>query len=155
MTEKINRADLIIRAPGEADEQAWRQLWAGYCAFYGTALPEEVTRETWRRILQRGNSMFCRIAAASGVVAGFAISVVHPGSWTVAPVCYLEDLFVAPGARGQGIGRALIEDVIALGKASGWSRLYWHTREGNQTARRLYDRFAQADDFVRYRVLLT
>jgi len=34
----------------------------------------------------------------------------------------------------------------------GWSRLYWHTRAGNLAARRLYDAFVQADDFVRYRL---
>ncbi|HEY8263776.1 MAG TPA: GNAT family N-acetyltransferase, partial [Methyloceanibacter sp.] len=36
----------------------------------------------------------------------------------------------------------------------GWSRLYWHTRESNVAARRLYDKFAKADDFVRYRLVL-
>jgi GNAT superfamily N-acetyltransferase len=56
--------------------------------------------------------------------------------------------------RGRGLGRALIEDLIALGRARGWSRLYWHTRQGNATARRVYDRFVKADDFVRYKMLL-
>ena len=35
-------------------------------------------------------------------------------------------------------------------RAEGWARLYWMTRADNTRARRLYDRYAQADDFVRY-----
>ena len=35
-------------------------------------------------------------------------------------------------------------------RAEGWARLYWMTKEDNVQARRLYDRFAQADGFVRY-----
>ena len=39
-----------------------------------------------------------------------------------------------------------------LAKARGWSRLYWHTQAKNP-ARSLYDKFAVADDFVRYRLI--
>ena len=35
-------------------------------------------------------------------------------------------------------------------RAEGWSRLYWMTKRDNEAARRLYDRFTAADDFVRY-----
>ena len=68
--------------------------------------------------------------------------------------CYLEDLFVDPAARGHGIGEALIQDLIDIGRERGWSRLYWHTRASNEAARRLYDKFVHADDFVRYRLIL-
>jgi GNAT superfamily N-acetyltransferase len=73
-------------------------------------------------------------------------------TWERSPICYLEDLFVDPGLRRSGAGRALIEHLIALGKERGWSRLYWHTRQGNATARSLYDRLASVDDFVKYTV---
>ena len=88
--------------------------------------------------------------ATSLVLAGFSVSVVHESTWTLAPVCYLEDLFVAPKFRSRGIGRLLIQDLVDRAKSNGWSRLYWHTRASNP-ARRLYDEFAKADDFVRYR----
>jgi len=50
------------------------------------------------------------------------------------------------------VGRALIDDLITLARNKGWSRLYWHTHAGNETARKLYDTYTQADDFVRYRI---
>jgi len=146
---------LLIREPATQDEAAWRGLWAGYVAFYEAEVPEEVTAGTWARLLAPHSGMIGRLAELDGRIAGFTISVLHPGSWTLSPTCYLEDLFVDPDVRGHGLGRALIDDLVALGRACGWSRLYWHTKAGNETARRLYDRYVEADDFVRYRLFLT
>jgi GNAT superfamily N-acetyltransferase len=154
MTELDVTGTLAIRDPGGADEAAWRHLWSGYLAFYEAEVREAVTAGTWQRLLTRGSSLFGRLAVWQGAVAGFTVCVLHPGSWTLAPMCYLEDLFVDPGLRGHGIGHALIEDLVTLGRDRGWSRLYWHTRANNAAARRLYDRFTAADDFVRYRLLL-
>ena len=98
--------------------------------------------------------MIGRIAEREGCIAGFSVSVLHESSWTSSPSCYLEDLFVDPNVRGAGVGRALVQDLIDLGRARGWARLYWHTQADNERARRLYDLFVEADSFVRYRVTL-
>ncbi len=141
-----------IRDLAPADEAAFRRLFAGYAAFYEAAVDEATVSATLARILDPAAPMLCRIAEAEGAVAGFAVCVLHEGTFETHPVAYLEDLYVDPARRGAGLGRALIEDLLALGRARGWSRLYWHTRAGNAAARRLYDRFAEADDFVRYMV---
>ena len=140
----------LLRYPTPADETAWRELWSQYNAFYDVSIPEAVTARTWQRILDPASAIFGRLAAVDDGVIGFSISVLHDSTWTIAPVCYLEDLFVAPKCRGRGIGRLLIQDLVERAALNGWSRLYWHTRAGNP-ARRLYDEFATADDFVRYR----
>jgi GNAT superfamily N-acetyltransferase len=146
-------ASIVIREAGPADEAAWRTLWAGYNAFYEASVPPDVTDHTWRRMLDPGSPLMGRVAEIDGQCLGFALCVLHEGTWVASPVCYLEDLFVDPACRGRGIGRKLIEDLVALAKARGWSGLYWHTRADNP-ARRLYDEFVQADDFVRYRMQL-
>ncbi len=92
------------------------------------------------------------VDAASGDALGFAHYVVHPFTWSPRDACYLEDLFVTPAARLRGVGRALIDDLLARGEQAGWGRLYWMTRENNAVARRLYDSLAQRDDFVRYAI---
>jgi GNAT superfamily N-acetyltransferase len=139
-----------IRSALPSDEAAWRQLWRGYLDFYGTKITEEVTGRTWKRILDPDSAVMCVVAEVEGQVRGFANCVVHENTWETQAICYLEDLYVAPAARGHGIGRALIEWLRNAMRAEGWARLYWHTRSNNETARRLYDRFAEADDFVRY-----
>lgn len=144
---------ISLREVQAGDEQAWRVLWRGYNDFYQTVLPEHITAATWRRILDPASPLFCRVAVIDGTVIGFANCVLHEGTWTAAPICYLEDFFVAPLHRGCGAGRALLQDLVALSTASGWSRLYWHTNTGNP-ARKLYDEFVAAGDFVRYRLVL-
>ena len=85
-------------------------------------------------------------------MVGFAVCVLHEGTWNVRPTCYLEDLFVDPAARGAGVGRGMLDDLLSLGAEHGWASIYWHTRAGNARARTLYDRYVAADDFVRYRL---
>ncbi|MCW5718824.1 MAG: GNAT family N-acetyltransferase [Bauldia sp.] len=142
-----------IRDARAADEAGWRALWDGYTTFYRVDLPEAVTAETWRRILDPASPLTARLAeAADGDLAGFAISFLHPGTFVTAPVCYLEDLFVSPSHRRQGVGRLLVQDLVDRAKAEGWVRLYWHTETDNP-ARKLYDQFVAVDDYVRYRMV--
>ena len=141
---------LTIRPALPSDEPAWRALWRGYCDFYNTRLSEAVTDRTWARILDPDSSVMCIVAESKGEVCGFANCVVHENTWELQAVCYLEDLFVAPSARGQGAGKALIEWLRNAMRAEGWSRLYWVTHRDNLIARDLYDQFVGADEFVRY-----
>ena len=142
---------VLIRDVAASDRDAWLRLWAGYNAFYGTDVAPHISERTWQRMLDANVPLIGRVAEIEGRVAGFSLCVLHEGTWVDAPVCYLEDLFVDPACRGQGIGRRLIEDLVALARSLGWSRLYWHTRIDNP-ARKLYDEFTAADDFVRYRL---
>ena len=128
-------------------------MWSGYNAFYEATIPDSVTSCTWLRLLDPGSALFGRLAIIGDEVIGFSVAVVHEGSWTAEPSCYLEDLFVDVNYRGRGYGRLLIMDIIARAKSNGWARVYWHTKHDNP-ARHLYDEFVQADEFVRYRVFL-
>ncbi|HWZ46835.1 MAG TPA: GNAT family N-acetyltransferase [Herbaspirillum sp.] len=142
---------LRIRDARAQDEAVWRNLWAGYTAFYETLVAEEVTAHTWARILDPASPIFCTLAEHDDLVVGFAICVLHEGTWSTQPVCYLEDLFVAPEQRGAGIGRAIINDLCQRGAEAGWAQLYWSTHRNNP-GRKLYDEFTQADESVRYRL---
>lgn len=143
-----------IRDATAADEAAWRGLWAGYLAFYGVDLPAGVTDATWARALDPASRLGLRLAVRGGRLLGFAAHHWHLTTWALGPDGYLEDLYVAPEARGQGVGRALIEDLIALGRARGWARLYWLTDQTNAQARALYNRIAADDGHIRYRMKL-
>lgn len=144
----------MIRDATPADEAAWRALWADYLAFYGVTLAPGVTDATFRRLMDPASPVKMRLALLDGKVSGFAIHMHHPSTWVPGDDCYLEDLFVAASARGQGLGRALIEDLAALARARGWHRLYWHTDESNSRARALYDSIVKSDGHIRYRMKL-
>jgi GNAT superfamily N-acetyltransferase len=142
---------LIVRPAQAEDAQAWCALWRGYCAELDGEVSDEITEGVWQRILAPEEPIWCLVACRTdGEPIGLANYVLHPHTWGLRPVCYLEDLFVASEARGSGAGRALIEALVTLGKQHGWRRIYWHTNFDNYRARALYDRFAQRTDYVRY-----
>lgn len=136
------------------DQAAWRALWQDYLTFYGVSLSAEVTDHTWARMLDPTSRLSGRFAFLEGIMVGFAIHHHHASTWVAGDDCYLEDLFLDNAARGHGIGRALIDDLIDISHEKGCKRLYWHTDKGNATARRLYDHYAREDGHVRYRMAL-
>ena len=142
-------SEVNIRPLSAADQQAWFGLWQGYTDFYNAVVPQEITAHTFARAIDPASPLLGHGAEIDGVLVGFSLSILHEGTFCKTPICYLEDLFVDPAARGQGAARALIRNLVETGKAEGWAKLYWHTQIGNP-ARKLYDDFVEADDFVRY-----
>lgn len=145
---------ISIRDLTQADFSAWGQVWQEYLAFYEVDLAPEVTAATWARLIDPASVVKARIADFDGRLAGFAIHMHHPSTWVMGDDCYLEDLCVSAAVRGQGIGRALIDDLMRLSKAKGWHRLYWHTNAKNARARALYDSYVESDGHIRYRLAL-
>jgi GNAT superfamily N-acetyltransferase len=143
---------VTIRDAKTEDEARWRELWAGYLAFYEVTVDPDITDATWRRVLDPASAIFMRVAEVDGKMMGFTLSLTHEGTWIRGKDSYLEDLFVDPAARGKGVGRALMDDLVSLCKKNGWSRLYWHTSEQNNTARALYDSYVENDGHIRYRI---
>jgi ribosomal protein S18 acetylase RimI-like enzyme len=141
---------LRIRPLTDADERGWRELWQGYLEFYAADVPEEVTVATWRRLLDPAAPLFALVAEQDDALTGFAHCVLHHGTWSLTRHCYLEDLYVAPAARGRGTGRALIAAVYREADARGADRVYWLTHETNHGARALYDQVARRSGFIQY-----
>lgn len=139
-----------IRALAASDRKAWAPLWAGYLKFYKSTLPPDVTEQTFKRLTNGLEPMFGLVAESDGRIVGMTHCVVHRATWARECYVYLEDLFVAPDARGTGAGRALIEAVYARGQAMGADKVYWLTHETNETARALYDRVAKRSGFIHY-----
>ena len=143
---------LLIREIEAEDEAAWRGLWAQFLAFYGVNLMPEITDRTWARIIDRATPLRGRGAEMDGQLVGFALHHTHLSTWAAGPDCYLEDLFLSEAARGKGAGRALLDDLVAICRANGYSRLYWHTDKDNTRARALYDSYTPTDGHLRYRI---
>jgi GNAT superfamily N-acetyltransferase len=135
------------------DRAAWEQLFARYHAFYGRpSWPRANYDEAWSRF-EQDDRIHARGARVDGRLGGIVHFLVH-ASTTSADVCYLQDLFTAPEARGKGVARALIAEVGRWARERGCARVYWHTQSGNETARRLYDQVAENKGFIQYVIQL-
>ena len=136
-------------APLTADDREdWERLARGYKEFYKTVVPDSGYEATWNR-LHGEDDVFALGAKSDGKLIGITHYLFHTTIWTPT-TCYLQDLFVDPAARGQGVARALIENIAAIARGRGAQRLYWHTHEHNATARALYDKLAGFNEFIRY-----
>jgi GNAT superfamily N-acetyltransferase len=150
-TETPPMPTIQVRAAREHEFDVWLPLWRGYQAFYKVDLPPEVTATTWQRFFDAAEPMHCDLAEVDGAVRGLVHSIDHRSCWMREYSCYLQDLFVAPDGRGQGLGRRLIEHVYAQAKARGCARVHWLTHETNTEAMKLYDRIADKPGFLQYR----
>jgi GNAT superfamily N-acetyltransferase len=144
-------AEVIIRKAAAGDEKSWRALWAGYVDFYRGAVPEEATANTWRLILDPRSAIDALVAEKDGIVIGLCNYVFHDSTWSTQPICYLQDLFVDPKARGGGAAKKLILACEEEAKKKGAFRLYWQTQEYNAPARSLYDTITPRSSFIVYR----
>ena len=77
---------------------------------------------------------WCLIAEQQGRPAGFAFYFYNYSTWKGRPGIYLEDIFVYPEFRGQGIGRALLKEVAADALARGCQRMQWEVLDWNTPA---------------------
>jgi GNAT superfamily N-acetyltransferase len=145
----------IVRFVAPADFAQWLPLWEGYNAFYGrsgsTALRDEITQMTWARFFDAYEPVHALVAEDAGRLVGLVHYLFHRSTISIAPSCYLQDLFTKESTRGKGIGRALINAVYEQARQAGLSRVYWQTHTSNCTARKLYDQVADHSGFIVYR----
>ena len=80
----------------------------------------------------------CLIARAHGEPVGFALWFHNFSTWKGRRGLYLEDLYVTPAARGQGIGRALLIHLAGIAVERGCARFEWSVLDWNAPAIAFY-----------------
>lgn len=143
---------MVIRPIEQQDRQQWEPLWQGYLDFYEVTLSAEQSDLTWRRFFDPVHVFQAVVAQVDGSVVGIAHAMLRQSTWEAVGDLYIEDLFVAPSARGQGVARGLIEYFRQQGQAQGVGALYWQTRAGNLKAQGLYDQIATKNDYIQYAI---
>jgi len=135
---------ITIRPIAVTDKERWLDLFKQYIVFYKSSLTDEQFELSWQRIHSDFN--------INGLVAELD-GHFRPSTWDKNDYCYLEDLFVDPTVRGNGVGRALIDALHKIAIERGSKRLYWTTAVDNETARKLYDKVATTEQ-IQYRILI-
>ncbi|MBC7522682.1 MAG: GNAT family N-acetyltransferase [Sandarakinorhabdus sp.] len=74
------------------------------------------------------------LAEIDGVPVGVALFFTNFSTWKGKGGLYLEDLFVRPEARGQGIGKALLVHLAGIAVARGYARFEWSVLDWNEPA---------------------
>jgi GNAT superfamily N-acetyltransferase len=144
--------ELRIEPIAEEQMDALLPLIAAYQRFYEAGeIDDERNRAFFSRFLAPSDDGMLLGAWHDGELRGYACLYWSFTSVVPAETVLMNDLYVDPSSRGQGVGRALIETSAAIGRERGAQRLEWMTAPSNETAQRLYDSTgAQRSEWVEY-----
>ncbi len=145
-------AEIEIAPIASAQYESLLPLIAAYQRFYEVAeIDGERNRAFFRRFLAPSEDGMLLGARDRDEILGYACLYWHFSSTQAVETVLMNDLFVGEGARGQGVGRALIEASAAVARERGAARLQWSTAPDNHTAQRLYDSTgAERSEWVEY-----
>ena len=140
-----------IRPVTAQDRAAWDVLYQGYATFYKVEQTAEMRDRVFGWLMDDAHS-------TGGLVAqddqGKLIGLTHYRPFAsplrAAEVCFLDDLFVDPNARGSGAADALIHGVAAIAREKGWPMVRWITADDNYRGRGVYDKLATRTMWVIY-----
>lgn len=140
----------IIRPSGE-HRQAWNDLYAGYASFYRVEQTPDMREVVWGWINDPRGGVECLLAVnAAGEPVGLAHYREFVRPLSASRGCFLDDLFVAPSARGSGAAGRLLQALTDQARERGWSVIRWITADDNYRARGFYDKIARRTPWVTY-----
>jgi ribosomal protein S18 acetylase RimI-like enzyme len=96
----------------------------------------ETLAATVGRLLEEGE---IAVMLAGDGPDGLSLFRFRPALWADGPETYLQELYVVPNLRGQGIGRRLLEETIEFARAAGATGIDLNTGETDTAARNLYE----------------
>ena len=139
---------LIVRPLRSEDYKSWLLLWDENNLGQSD---DTVTLITWQRLIDPDNTQVNGLCAEmGGEILGIVHYILHPTTGAVNPVCYMQDVFVAPQHRRKGIGKRLVLEVTKIGQQEKWARMYWLTQIGNAEAKAMYENFGIPLNFTFY-----
>ena len=146
--------DVTVARVGVTDLPVLMPLVRAYCDFYGVDPRDDRLIALSRALIDDpGEGVQLLARGEDGSPLGFATVYWTWQTLDAARVGVMNDLYVVPDARGQGVGRLLIEHCRGLCRKRGAAKLAWDTAPDNETARRLYDSTgATSSTWVSYEV---
>lgn len=136
-----------------SDRADWELLYRGYAEFYQVPMNAQILDTVWAWIHDIDNPFFGLIARDE---EGKALGLMHcrqmPSPLRGVLVGFLDDLFVVPEARGQGVVEELYTALNRLGKEQGWPFIRWITAENNYRGRAVYDKLSEKTHWVTYQM---
>jgi GNAT superfamily N-acetyltransferase len=145
-----------VRRATVADVPRVAPLFDQYRQFYGKPSDLALSAQFLTERLSRDESVVMLAEAEDGHLRGFVQLFPSFSSVRAAPIYILNDLFVAPHARGGGVGAALVREAVDVARRAGAVKIKVSTAIANAPARRLYEGqgWKRDEDFYEYGLVL-
>ncbi len=144
--------DFKTRFVVATDKKEWRALFDGYADFYRVTMDDATPDRVWHWLLDPAHSLEGLLTRnAQGQAVGLAHVRACPRPLGGCDIGFLDDMFVAPKARGSGAADALFAALRDLASQRGWPAIRWVTQHFNARGRAFYDRYTEGpSDFIMY-----
>jgi GNAT superfamily N-acetyltransferase len=127
--------DIEIRNAQESDFSQILDLFQEFAEFEKTP---DAMNNSLERMMREKDLFHCYVAETQGgEIVGFATHFFAYYTW-IGKSLYLDDLFVKPDYRGNGLGTLLINKVIDYAKESQCHKLVWQVSDWNKPAIEFY-----------------
>lgn len=148
--------DITVSALSSDDRAQWETLYYGYAEFYNMPMEAQILDTLWSWIFDQNNKFYCLIAKnADGEGLGLMHYREMPSPLRGATVGFLDDLFVSPAIRGQGVVDALFNALNDEAQHHGWPFVRWITADNNYRGRGVYDKIADKTQWLTYQMPTT
>ena len=148
--------DPAVRRATPADAATLgRLLWDFNTEFETDTDDAEVLAGRFERLLARDDVLAVLVEDGDGRAQGFALVTLRPAVWFDGPVSQLEELYVVPELRDQGLGTAVLTEARGLAREQGSPEMHINVDEVDADTRRFYERhgFVNVEEGTDYRML--
>ena len=145
--------EIVVSELSLQDRVEWEALYYGYAKFYKVPMNQEILDTVWSWIFDKNNAFYALVAKDD---AGRYLGLMHyramPSPLRGKLVGFLDDLFIKPEFRGNGIVDALYEALKRSALDKGWPFMRWITAENNYRGRGVYDKLSDKTQWVTYQM---
>jgi len=139
---------VIVRTLTENDWYQWESLWQ---MSVGGVLTPDILSHSFETIIDKNASIKALVAENDNKhIVGLLHYVVHPVAGCIEPVCYMQDLFVSPDNRRQGIAKTLMQELKKIASSKKYDRIYWLLDKSNEGAKEFYKNIGVPLEFGLY-----
>jgi GNAT superfamily N-acetyltransferase len=140
---------IVVTALGLADAHDLAPLLAAYTQDQKRGAPRAPDEFYAERLIEDPVAEVVG-ARIGGRLVGFAVYLDLPDTMTGLRAGQLDDLFVLQDVREKGVGKALVDGIIAEGRKRGWRHLRWMVPARPPAAARLAEKLAKRGPWTGY-----
>jgi len=140
----------MIRKIKRKDKENWIKLYCEYARFYKVPMKQEILDTLWSWIhdeIHVVNGICCEI---EDKIVGIAHYRKMPSPLRGKYIGFLDDLYVDPKHRRNGIGEKIIKELNTISSRNNWNLVRWITRDDNITAKSLYEKLSKKTNWDVY-----
>jgi len=140
----------MIREIRLNDKKEWEAMYRGYAGFYKVEMNDKILKTVWEWIHDKKHDVFGLAYEQNNKIIGIAHYRKMPCPIRGKYIGFLDDLYVDPKHRRNGIGEKIIKELNTISSRNNWNLVRWITRDDNISAKSLYEKLSKKTNWEVY-----